>query len=181
VFRFFLPAPGSAVIQRDSTQRGLRFCVIQNEVFVNMVDAPGASATPMAYGEVYTALSTGVIDGAENNYPSFYTSNHYEVAGDYTQDEHLRVPEITLFSQIVWDRLSEEDRELIQRAAAVSVPYQRAEWTRTAEEFLQMLEDAGVEIITEIDKQPRSLMQWVLSTPRVPSSSPGSTESRRCR
>jgi len=133
---------------------GLRFRVMQNEVFVNMVDALGASATPMAYGEVYTALSTGVIDGAENNYPSFYTSNHYEVAGYYTQDEHLRVPEILLFSQIVWDTLSEEDQELIRRAAAESVPYQRAEWTRMAQESFEMLQDAGVEIITEIDKQP---------------------------
>jgi tripartite ATP-independent transporter DctP family solute receptor len=133
---------------------GLRFRVMQNEVFVNMVNALGASATPMAYGEVYTALSTGVIDGAENNYPSFYTSNHYEVAGYYTQDEHLRVPEIILFSKIVWDGLSADDQDLIMRAAAESVPYQRAEWTRMAAESQGILEAAGVEIITEIDKQP---------------------------
>jgi len=133
---------------------GLKFRVMQNEVFVNMVNALGASANPMAYGEVYTALSTGVIDGAENNYPSFYTSSHYEVAKYYTQDEHLRVPEIVLFSKKTWDKLSKEDQELIMKAAAESVPYQREQWTKMAEESFNQLKAAGVDIITEIDKQP---------------------------
>jgi hypothetical protein len=99
----------------------------ESRVFVDMVDALGASATPMAYGEVYTALSTGVIDGAENNYPSFYTSNHYEVAGYYTQDEHLRVPEIILMSKKVPTTNSEcrGSGARSMRAAAESVPYQR--------------------------------------------------------
>ena len=134
--------------------KGLKFRVMQNEVFVNMVNALGASATPMAYGEVYTALSTGVIDGAENNYPSFYTSNHYEVAQYYTQDEHLRVPEIVLFSKKTWDKLSAEDQALIKKAAAESVPYQRNEWTKMAQKSFDQLQAAGVDIITEIDKQP---------------------------
>lgn len=133
---------------------GLKFRVMQNEVFVNMVNALGASATPMAYGEVYTALSTGVIDGAENNYPSFFTSNHYEVAQYYTQDEHLRVPEIILFSERTWNKLSADDQELIMKAAAESVPYQRNEWTKMAKKSFDQLQAAGVEIITEIDKQP---------------------------
>ncbi|MBN1647337.1 MAG: TRAP transporter substrate-binding protein [Spirochaetales bacterium] len=134
--------------------KGLKFRVMQNEVFVNMVNALGASATPMAYGEVYTALSTGVIDGAENNYPSFFTSNHYEVAQYYTQDEHLRVPEIILFSKKTWDKLSAEDQKLVLKAAAESVPYQRNEWTKMAAASYKQLEAAGVNIITEIDKQP---------------------------
>ncbi|MBN1648818.1 MAG: TRAP transporter substrate-binding protein, partial [Spirochaetales bacterium] len=133
---------------------GMKFRVMQNEVFVNMVNALGASATPMAYGEVYTALSTGVIDGAENNYPSFYTSSHYEVAKYYTQDEHLRVPEIVLFSKKTWDKLSKEDQALLMKAAAESVPYQREQWTKMAQESFNQLKAAGVEIITEIDKQP---------------------------
>lgn len=133
---------------------GLKFRVMQNPVFVDMVDALGASATPMAYGEVYTALSTGVIDGAENNYPSFYTSNHYEVAGYYTQDEHLRVPEIILMSKKVYDTLSPEDQQLIKKAAAESVPYQREQWDLMAAESRKKMEDAGVEIITDIDKTP---------------------------
>ncbi len=133
---------------------GMKFRVMQNEVFVNMVNALGASATPMAYGEVYTALSTGVIDGAENNYPSFYTSSHYEVAKYYTQDEHLRVPEIVLFSKKTWDKLSKDDQALLMKAAAASVPYQREQWTKMAEESFNQLKAAGVEIITEIDKQP---------------------------
>ena len=133
---------------------GLKFRVMQNPVFVDMVDALGASATPMAYGEVYTALSTGVIDGAENNYPSFYTSNHYEVAGYYTQDEHLRVPEIILMSKKVYDNLSAEDQELIKKAAAESVPYQREQWDLMAAESRKKMEEAGVEIITDVDKTP---------------------------
>ncbi|MBN2442401.1 MAG: TRAP transporter substrate-binding protein [Spirochaetales bacterium] len=134
--------------------QGMKFRVMQNEVFVNMVSALGASATPMAYGEVYTSLSTGVIDGAENNFPSYLTSSHYEVAKYYTQDEHLRVPEIILFSRKTWDRLSPEDQKLIKKAAAESVPYQRNEWSKMVAEAFKKLEDAGCEIITEIDKQP---------------------------
>jgi tripartite ATP-independent transporter DctP family solute receptor len=134
--------------------QGMKFRVMQNEVFVNMVSALGASATPMAYGEVYTSLSTGVIDGAENNFPSYLTSNHYEVAKYYTQDEHLRVPEIILFSKKTWDKLSPEDQKLIKKAAAESVPYQRNEWSKMVAEAFKKLEDAGCEIITEIDKQP---------------------------
>jgi tripartite ATP-independent transporter DctP family solute receptor len=141
-------------IQNLEDLDGLKFRVMQNPVFVDMVDALGASATPMAYGEVYTALSTGVIDGAENNYPSFYTSNHYEVAGYYTQDEHLRVPEILLMSQKTWDKLSADDRALVMKAAAESVPYQRDQWTKMAVESKEKMEAAGVEIITDIDKTP---------------------------
>jgi tripartite ATP-independent transporter DctP family solute receptor len=133
---------------------GLKFRVMQNEVFVNMVNALGASANPMAYGEVYTALSTGVIDGAENNYPSFFTSSHYEVAKYYTQDEHLRVPEIILLSKKTWDKLSAEDQKLVKKAAAESVDYQREQWTKMANESFAQLKEAGVEIITDIDKQP---------------------------
>ena len=133
---------------------GLKFRVMQNPVFVDMVDALGASATPMAYGEVYTALATGVIDGAENNYPSFYTSNHYEVAGYYTQDEHLRVPEILIMSKMVWDGFGAEDQQLIRRAAAESVPYQREQWEIMAAESRAKMQEAGVEIITDIDKRP---------------------------
>lgn len=133
---------------------GLKFRVMQNPVFVDMVDALGASATPMAYGEVYTALATGVIDGAENNYPSFYTSNHYEVAGYYTQDEHLRVPEILIMSKMVWDGFGAEDQRLIRGAAAESVPYQREQWEIMAAESRAKMQEAGVEIITDIDKRP---------------------------
>jgi TRAP-type C4-dicarboxylate transport system substrate-binding protein len=147
------PIPGELPIVMDDLE-GLKFRVMQNPVFVDMVDALGASATPMAYGEVYTALSTGVIDGAENNYPSFYTSNHYEVAGYYTQDEHLRVPEIILMSKKTWDKLSPEDQELIKKAAAESVPYQRQLWDEAAADARAKMEAAGVEIITDIDKQP---------------------------
>lgn len=134
--------------------KGLKFRVMQNEVFVNMVSALDASATPMAYGEVYTALSTGVIDGAENNFPSYLTSNHYEVAKYYTQDEHLRVPEIILFSKKTWEKLSAEDQKLIKKAATQSVPYQRSEWAKMVDDALVKLKAAGCEIITKIDKQP---------------------------
>lgn len=134
--------------------KGLKFRVMQNEVFVNMVSALDASATPMAYGEVYTALSTGVIDGAENNFPSYLTSNHYEVAKYYTLDEHLRVPEIILFSKKTWEKLSAADQKLIKKAADESVPYQRDEWNKQVAEAMVKLKAAGCEIITEIDKQP---------------------------
>ena len=84
---------------------------------VGMVEALGAVATPLPFGEVYSALQTGVVDGAENNWPSYLSTSHYEVAKYLITDEHTRVPEITVGSKKVFDKLSKEDRALILKAA----------------------------------------------------------------
>lgn len=134
--------------------KGLKFRVMGNPIFVDMVAALGASATPMAYNEVYTSLATGVIDGAENNYPSYTSSGHYEKAKYYTQDEHLSVPEILLLSNKTVEKLSKADVALIKYAAALSVPYQRELWAKREKVSIQKARDAGNEIITDIDKTP---------------------------
>ncbi len=134
--------------------KGLKFRVMGNPIFIDMVAALGGSATPMAYNEVYTSLATGVIDGAENNYPSYTSSGHYEKAIYYTQDEHLRVPEIILLSAITAKKLSKSDVALIKYAAALSVPYQRELWAARAKASIEKAKAAGNQIITKIDKAP---------------------------
>lgn len=134
--------------------QGLRFRVMQSDVFVDMVDALGGNATPMPYGEVYSAIQTGVIDGAENNWPSFESSGHYEVAGYYTLDEHLIVPEVLVMSLASWNRLSDEDHALIRQAARDSVPYMREQWQAREAASEAAVRAAGVEIVTDIDKTP---------------------------
>lgn len=134
--------------------KGLKFRVMGNPIFIDMVEALGASATPMAYNEVYTSLATGVIDGAENNYPSYTSSGHYEKARYFTQDDHLSVPEIILLSAITAKKLSKADVALIKYAAALSVPYQRALWAERDKVAIEQAKAAGCQIITDIDKKP---------------------------
>jgi tripartite ATP-independent transporter DctP family solute receptor len=132
---------------------GMKFRVMQSDVFVDMVNTFGANATPMPYGEVYSAIETGVIDGAENNFPSYQTSGHSEVAKYFTLDEHLIVPEVLVISKTTWDALTPEDQEIVRQAAEESVAKQRELWTAAEEAAKAAVIAAGAEI-SEIDKQP---------------------------
>ncbi len=114
---------------------------------VDMVEALGASPTPLNYGEVYSAIQTNVIDGAENNWPSYNTSSHYEVAKYYTLDEHLRVPEIVIASATTLDKLSPEDVEIIKAAAKESTKLQKEEWNKKVEESKEIIAANGNEVI----------------------------------
>jgi tripartite ATP-independent transporter DctP family solute receptor len=133
---------------------GLKFRVIQSDVFVDMVGALGADAVPMPYGEVYSAIETGVIDGAENNFPSYESSGHFEVAKYYTLDEHMIVPEVLVMSKAAWDKLTPEDQELVRQAAKDSVPFNREKWAEREAASEEKVRAAGVEIIEDIDKEP---------------------------
>lgn len=133
---------------------GMRMRVMQSDIFVDMMSAMGASATPLPYGEVYSSIQTGVIDGAENNWPSFESSGHYEVAGYYTLNEHLIVPEVLVMSKQSWDGLTPEDQELIRQAARDSVPVMREMWAEREQQSEDQVRAAGVEIISDIDKTP---------------------------
>ncbi len=132
---------------------GMKIRVMQSDVFVDMVAAMGGNATPMPYGEVYSGIQTGVIDGAENNYPSYDTAGHAEVAKFYSLDEHLMVPEVLVMSKIVWDGLSPEDQEIIQQAAKDSVAKQRELWAAKEVESKAKVEAMGATINT-VDKAP---------------------------
>ena len=133
---------------------GLKFRVMQSDMFVDMVSALGANATPMPYGEVYSSIQTGVIDGAENNWPSYDTSGHFEVAKYYTLDQHLIVPEVLVMAKSSFDKLSAEDQELVRQAARDSVPVMRELWAAREKESEARVRAAGVEVITDIDKTP---------------------------
>jgi tripartite ATP-independent transporter DctP family solute receptor len=133
---------------------GMKFRVMQSDMFVDMVAALGANATPMPYGEVYSAIQTGVIDGAENNWPSYDSSGHFEVAQYYTLDQHLIVPEVLVMAKSTFDALSAEDQELVRQAARDSVPLMRDLWAAREAESEERVRAAGVEVITDIDKTP---------------------------
>jgi tripartite ATP-independent transporter DctP family solute receptor len=133
-------------IEKLEDLAGLKFRVMQNEMMVDMVEALGANPTPMAYGEVYSSIQTGVIDGAENNWPSYDTSSHYEVAQYYTLDEHLRVPEILIASTAIMDKISEEDLALIKEAAKESQDFQREKWEEKSKASEEKIVAAGNQV-----------------------------------
>jgi len=132
--------------------KGLKFRVIQSDIFVDMVAALGANATPMPYGEVYSAIETGVIDGAENNFPSYDTAKHYEVAKHYSLDEHTILPEVFVMNKAAWDKLTPEDQAIFKQAAADSVAKQRELWSAKVAESRKIVEGAGTQIVNP-DKQ----------------------------
>ena len=134
--------------------KGQKIRVQQSKINIDFMEALGASATPMPYGEVFSALQTGIIDGAENNLPSLDSSNHYQEAKNLILDHHQRIPEVLLISKTAWDKLSEKDQKLIKQAALDSVKTQREEWDKWEERSTKKLKDAGV-VFTEVnDIQP---------------------------
>lgn len=132
---------------------GLKIRVQQSPVAMQLVDAMGASATPIAWGELYTSLQQGVVDGAENNPPSLYTSKHYEICKYYTLDEHTRPPDILLISTRVWKQLSAAQQKILQDAVDESVTFQRKLWAEFEKKSMNEIQKAGVKIIKP-DKAP---------------------------
>lgn len=114
---------------------------------MNLVRALGGAPTPISWGELYTALQQGVVDGAENNPPSFYTSRHYEVCKYYTLNEHTAVPDVLLIGLTAWQRLSPQEQQWLQEAADEAKDYQRILWQQAEQEALDAVQAAGVEII----------------------------------
>ena len=131
--------------------KGLKVRVQQSDLWVALLEAMGANATPMPYGEVYTALKTGLVDGAENNWPSYESSRHFEVAKYYSMTEHSMAPEMLLFSKRVWDTLTPEDQKAIRQAAKESVPYMRKLWDEREQKSEAIVKAAGSQII-QVDK-----------------------------
>jgi len=131
----------------------MKIRVQQSDLLVSLLEAMGANATPMPYGEVYTALKTGLIDGAENNFPSYDSAKHFEAAKYYAMTEHSMAPEVLLFSKRTWDTLSADDQKAVRQAAKESVVYMRKLWDEK-EIASQKLVVAGGAIITQVDKAP---------------------------
>lgn len=140
-------------IQTIADLKGMKFRVMQSDIFVDMVAALGATATPMPYGEVYSGLETGVIDGAENNFPSYDTAKHAEVAKYYSLDQHLIVPEVLVMAKTTWDKLTPEDQAIVKQAAKDSVTKQYELWDAQVAKSRKVVEGEGAKI-SEPDKQP---------------------------
>lgn len=142
-------------VQTPDDLQGLKIRVQESPVATQMVSTLGGSPTPIAWGELYTALQQGIVDGAENNPPSFYTSRHYEVCKYYSLDQHTAVPDVVLVSTVLWNDLTPQQRTWLQEAADESAAYQRELWAESVEESLAAVKEAGVEV-TYPDKAPFS-------------------------
>ncbi|TCO07256.1 TRAP transporter substrate-binding protein [Natronoflexus pectinivorans] len=140
-------------IETPDDLRGLKIRVMQSITAVEMIRAMGGAPTPVSWGELYTALQGGVVDGAENNPPSFFLSRHYEVCKYYLLNEHTMIPDVMIVSTHAWNRLTEEERKWLQQAADESVVVQRKEWERSENEALAAVKAAGVEVIIP-NKEP---------------------------
>ena len=132
---------------------GLKIRVMKSITAMENVKAQGGSPTPISWGELYTALQSGVVDGAENNPPSLYTSHHYEVCKFYSLNEHTMVPDVLIISQKIWEDLNEQQKEWLQQAIDQSVQVQRKLWAASELESLEAVQEAGV-TITYPDKAP---------------------------
>lgn len=126
--------------------KGQKIRVMRSKMSMDMISQMGGSPTPIPWGELYTALQQGMVDGAENNAPSFYTSRHFEVCKFYSLDEHTRIPDIVLFSERIWEKLSAQQQAWVQQAADESVEFERQLWKEQTVRNLEELEAAGVKI-----------------------------------
>jgi len=126
---------------------GMKIRVQESPMAIAMVRALGGSATPISWGELYTALQQGVVDGAENNPPSLHLSRHYELCKAFTLDEHTAVPDVFIMSLHLWKKLTPEQQGWVQEAARESETFQRSLWAAATEEALAVVAKAGVEII----------------------------------
>ena len=140
-------------IKTLADMKGLKIRVQQSDLFVAMIEALGANPTPMPFGEVYTALKTGIVDAAENNWPSYESSRHFEAAKYYNLSEHSLAPEVLVFSKKVWDTLSKEDQAMIRKAAKDSVPFMRTLWDEREVRSRKVVVATGTQVIEIANKQ----------------------------
>jgi tripartite ATP-independent transporter DctP family solute receptor len=141
-------------VRKPADLGGQKVRMMGNPLFVDTMNAMGGNGISMAYGEVFSALQTGVIDGAENNPPSYVTANHINTpAKYYSLTNHLIIPEIVVMSRVAWDKLSKDDQALVKKFAREAQMEQRALWDKSVEENLAKMKAANVEIIT-VDQKP---------------------------
>ncbi|WP_373523068.1 TRAP transporter substrate-binding protein [Aquiflexum sp.] len=133
-------------VESPEDLKGLKVRTLESNMAINMIKSFGSSPTPVSYGELYTALQQGIVDGAENNPPSLYTSRHYEVCKFYSMNEHTAVPDVVIVSTKVWNTLDDEEKQWIQEAADESAVFQYKLWAASVEESLKEMEKAGVTI-----------------------------------
>jgi tripartite ATP-independent transporter DctP family solute receptor len=141
-------------VRSTADMKGLRLRVQQSELMSSMMKGLGAEPVQLPYGQVLTGLATKLVDGAENNWPSFVTTDHYKYAGYYTLTEHTMSPEVLVMSQKAWESLSAEDRKIFREAALRSSQFMREKWRDLEEQSRRQAEAAGVTIVTDFDRKP---------------------------
>ena len=141
-------------INTPADVEGLKIRVMSNDLFVSMVETMDGNATPMAFAEVYQSIQTGVVDGAENNPPSYESTNHYEVAAFYSLTEHLIIPECLCMSKVTWDGLTPEQQEIVKSAGRASADLQRQLWQEREAASMEIVAAGGTEVNTIADKGP---------------------------
>ena len=143
---------GKKPVRNLADAKGIKLRVQQSDLWVSLAQAMGANPTPIPMAEVYTALKTGLVDAAENNYPSYETAKHFEVAPIYSETQHVMAPEVLIFSKKVWDTLSKEEQKIIRDAAKETVPYYIDLWTKKEQASKEAAKKAGATFIDDVNK-----------------------------
>lgn len=150
---FYISRKRNRVVRRPEDLDGLSIRVQRSRTAVRLVELLGAKPVPIPWGELYTALDTGTVDGAENNPPSLFTSRQYEVTAAYTLNEHATIPDILIISVDTWNRLSPEEQAWLQASADAASVHQRKLWAEAESEMLTIIEEAGVEVVRDVDRE----------------------------
>jgi TRAP-type C4-dicarboxylate transport system substrate-binding protein len=183
-----------APVRTPEDLEGLKIRVQESPTSMRMVRAMGGSPTPISWGELYTALQQGVVDGAENNPPSYFLSRHYEVAPYFVLNEHTAVPDVLVVGTPIWDGLSDQEKRWLQDAAEASAELEEALWRASTAEALQAVTEAGAEVIemsgadrapfssrvaamlTDVEPATRALIERIQAVGAAPPASADSSE-----
>lgn len=141
-------------VRAPADLRGMKIRVQTSDLWIDLMRALGANPTPLPFGEVFTSLQSGVIDGAENNWPSYESTRHFEVARYFTTTEHSNVPEVLAVSRQRWQRLNEQERTILRDAARESAQLQRQLWAERERVSRERVVAAGVQVIEVTDRAP---------------------------
>jgi tripartite ATP-independent transporter DctP family solute receptor len=142
------------IVKTPADLKGQKVRMMGNPLFVDTMNAMGGNGIAMGYGEVFSALQTGVLDGAENNPPSMFTSNHYNAGAKfYAQTNHLIIPEIFVMSKVTWEKLSKDEQALVKKFSKEAQLEQRVLWDKSVAEYSAKLKAAGVEFVA-VDQKP---------------------------
>ena len=150
---FYINKKRNRVVRHPDDLDGLSIRVQRSRTAVRLVELLGAKPIPIPFGELYTALDTGTVDGAENNPPSLYTTRQYEVTAAYTLNEHTIVPDILIIGVDTWNRLSPQEQSWLQASADAASVHQRKLWAEAETEMLAIIEDSGVEVVRDVDRE----------------------------
>jgi tripartite ATP-independent transporter DctP family solute receptor len=142
----------SKPVRNLADAKGMKIRVQISDLWVDLIKAMGASPTPIPYAEIYTAIKTGLVDAAENNYPSYESQKHYEVAPIYSETQHVLYYEIIAFSKRVWDTLSAEEQKIIRDAAREALPYYVEEWNKRLQASKEVTVKGGAQYVDDVDR-----------------------------